>query len=144
MEQRELLAEAKRLLETGELFPRGTAEGPHAPDAEAEATDSEPEAHVLEPLADDHSSDSDDAQTAVEESAAPAAPAVAAAPVTALCLCVARKMSSASPGRACMSASIASLSFVVASLPIHCTCVIVLSILHVFRQFHRLHSEWVK
>ena len=61
MEQRELLAEAKRLLETGELFPRGTAEEPHAPDAEAEASDSEPEAHVMEPLADD-------------------APAVAAAP----------------------------------------------------------------
>ena len=37
VEQRELLAEAKRLLETGELFPRGTAEEPHAPDAEAEA-----------------------------------------------------------------------------------------------------------
>ena len=28
-----------------ELFPRGTAEEPHAPDAEAEASDSEPEAH---------------------------------------------------------------------------------------------------
>ena len=80
VEQRELLAEAKRLLETGELFPRGTAEEPHAPDAEAEASDSEPEAHVMEPLADDHSSDSDDAPTGVEESAAPAAPAVAAAP----------------------------------------------------------------
>ena len=40
---------------------------------------SEPEAHVMEPLADDHSSDSDDAPTGVEESAAPAAPAVAAA-----------------------------------------------------------------
>ena len=53
---------------------------PHAPDAGAEATDSEPEAHVLEPLADDHSSDSDDAPTSVEESAAPAAPAVATAP----------------------------------------------------------------
>ena len=66
VEQRELLAEAKRLLETGELFPRGTAEEPHAP-----------EAHVLEPLADEHSSDSDDAPTGVEESAAPA---VAAAP----------------------------------------------------------------
>ena len=64
VEQRELLAEAKRLLETGELFPRGTGEEPHAP-----------EAHVLEPLADDH--DSDDAPTGVEESAAPA---VAAAP----------------------------------------------------------------
>ena len=76
-EQRELLAKAKRLLETGELFPRGTAEEPHAPDAEAEATDSEPEAHVMEPLADDHSSDSDDAHTGVEKSAAPA---VAAAP----------------------------------------------------------------
>ena len=51
VEQRELLAEGKRLLETGELFPRGTAEEPHAPDAEAEARDSEPEAHVMEPLA---------------------------------------------------------------------------------------------
>ena len=83
VEQRELLAEAKRLLETGELFPRGTAEEPHAPDAEAEATDSEPEAHVLEPLADDHGSDGEDTPTGVEESAAPAtpaAPAVAAAP----------------------------------------------------------------
>ena len=66
VEQLELVAEAKRFLETGELFPRGTAEEPHAP-----------EAHVLEPLADDHSSDSDDAPTGVEESAAPA---VAAAP----------------------------------------------------------------
>ena len=78
MEQRELLAEAKRLLETGELFPRGTAEEPHAPDAEAEASDSELEAHVMEPLAGDHSSDDEDAPiTGVEE---PAAPAVAAAP----------------------------------------------------------------
>ena len=34
--------------------------------------------------------------------------------MTALCLCVVRKMSSASPARACMSASIVSLSFVVA------------------------------
>ena len=81
MEQRELLAEAKRLLETGELFPRGTAEEPHAPDAETQASDSEPEAHVVEPLADDYSSDDgEDAPTGVEESAAPAAPAVAAAP----------------------------------------------------------------
>ena len=80
VEQRELLAEAKRLLETGELFPRGTAEEPHALDAEAEASDSDREAHVMEPLADDHSSDSDDAPTGVEESAAPAAPAVGATP----------------------------------------------------------------
>ena len=81
VEQRELLAEAKRLLETGELFPRGTAEEPHAPDAETQASDSEPEAHVVEPLADDHSSDDgEDAPTGVEESAAPAAPAVATAP----------------------------------------------------------------
>ena len=80
VEQRELLAEAKRLLETGELFPRGTAEEPHAPDAATEASDSEPEARVMEPLADDHSSDSNDAPTGVVESAAPAAPAVAAAP----------------------------------------------------------------
>ena len=78
VEQCELLKEARRLLETGELFPRGTAEEPHAPGAEA--SDSEPEAHVMEPLADDHSSDSDDAPTGVDESAAPAAPAVAAAP----------------------------------------------------------------
>ena len=34
--------------------------------------------------------------------------------MTALCLCVVRKMSSASPARACISASIASLSFVLA------------------------------
>ena len=44
----------------------------------------------------------------------------------------------ASPSRACMSAS---LSFVVASLSIHSACVIVVSILHVFRQFHHLHLE---
>ena len=62
VEQRELLAEAKRLLE---------------PDAEAEASDSEAEARVMEPLADDHSSDSDEALIGVEESAAPA---VVAAP----------------------------------------------------------------
>ena len=59
VEQRELLAEAKRLMETAELFPRGTAEEPHAPDADAQASDSEPGAHVMEPPADDHSSDSD-------------------------------------------------------------------------------------
>ena len=135
----------------GELFPRGTAEEPHAPDADAQASDSEP-------LADDHSSDSDDARTGVEESAAPAAPAVAAAPesshesageaasnpyhvrehttiMTALCLCVVRKMSSASLARACMSAFVASMS-------VHSTCTCVVSIcLHVFRQFHRLRSE---
>ena len=80
VEHRELLAEAKRLLDTGDLFPRGTAEEPHAPDAEAEATVNEPKAHVMEPLADDHGSDDEDAPTGVEESAAPAAPAVAAAP----------------------------------------------------------------
>ena len=146
LEQRELLTEAKRLLETVELYPRGTAEEPHAPDADAQASDCEPEAHVMEPLADDHSSDGEDTPTGVEESAAPAAPAAAAAPergamsllerlqairivygsktttMTALCLCVARKMSSASPAPACMSASIASLSFVVASLSIHSAC----------------------
>ena len=77
VEQRELLAEAKRLLETGELFPQGTTEEPHAPDAEAQASDSEPEAHVMEPLAEDHSSDGVDTPTGVEESAAPA---VTAAP----------------------------------------------------------------
>ena len=87
VEQRELLAEAKRLLETGELFPRGTAEEPHAPDAETQASDSGPEAHVVEPLADDHSSDDgEEAPTGVEESAAPAAPAVAAAPKRAMSL----------------------------------------------------------
>ena len=80
MEQRELLAEAKNLLETGDLFPLGTAEEPHTRDAEAEASDSEPEVHVIEPLADDHSSDGEDTSTGVEESEAPAAPAVAAAP----------------------------------------------------------------
>ena len=78
VEQRELLKEARRLLETGELFPRGTAEEPHAPDAETQVSDSEPEAHVMEPLADDHSSDDgEDAPTGVEEAAAPA---VSAAP----------------------------------------------------------------
>ena len=56
-----------------------TAEEPHAPDADAQASDSELEAHVMEPLADDHSSDSEDAPIGAEESAAPAAPAVAAA-----------------------------------------------------------------
>ena len=144
MEQRELLAEAKRLQETGELFPRGTAEEPHAPDAEAEASDSEPEAHVMEPLADDHSSDSDDTPTGIEESAAPAAPRRTvmsllerlqairiilreqATIMTALSLCVVRKMSSASPARAraCPRQSR------------RCRL-----LLHVLRQFHRLHSE---
>ena len=71
VEQREFLKEAKRLLETGELFPQGTSEEPHAPDAEAEATDSDPEAHVMEPLAEDPSSDGEDTPTGVEESAAP-------------------------------------------------------------------------
>ena len=60
----------------GELFPRSTAEEPHAPDAEAEASDSKPWVHVLEPLADHHSSDGEDTPTGVEE----AARAVAAAP----------------------------------------------------------------
>ena len=40
--------------------------------AEAEATDSEPKAHVMEPLADDHSSVDEDVPTGVEKSAAPA------------------------------------------------------------------------
>ena len=57
-------------------FHKAQPEEPHAPDAGAEATDSEPEAQ----LADDHSSDGEDAPTGVEESAAPTAPAVAAAP----------------------------------------------------------------
>ena len=74
VEQRELLTEATTSPGGGALFPRGTAEEPHAPDADAEARDSEPEAHVMEPLADDHSSDSDDTPTGIEESAAPAAP----------------------------------------------------------------------
>ena len=77
VQQRELLAEAKRLRETGELFPRGTVEESHAPYSESEATDSEPEAHVLESVADDHSRDDEDAPTGVEKSAAPA---VAATP----------------------------------------------------------------
>ena len=57
----------------------------------------------MEPLADDHSSDGEDAPIGVEQSAEPAAPAAAAAPeqqttiMTALCLCVARKTSLASP-----------------------------------------------
>ena len=72
VEQRELLADGKRLLETGALFPTRHSRGAHAPDAEAEATDSEPEAHLMEPLADDHSSDRmTTAPTGVEESAAP-------------------------------------------------------------------------
>ena len=84
----------------------------------------------MEPLADDHSSDSDDTPTGIEESAAPAAPKRTvmsllerlqairitspeqATIMTALCLCVLRKMRTASPARACMSASIALLSFV--------------------------------
>ena len=48
-----------------------------ASDAEAEATDSDPEVHVTEPLAEDPSSDGEDTPTGVEESAAPA---VTAAP----------------------------------------------------------------
>ena len=78
VEQRELLKEARRVVETGELFPRGTAEELHAPDEETQASDSESEAHVVEPLADDHrSDDGEDAFAGVEE---PAAPAVSAAP----------------------------------------------------------------
>ena len=63
VEQLELLAEAKRLLERGELCPQGTPEEPHAPDAEAGATGSEPEARVMEPLVDDHGSDDEDTPT---------------------------------------------------------------------------------
>ena len=37
VEQRELLAEARSLLVTGEPFPRSTAEEPHVPDAETQA-----------------------------------------------------------------------------------------------------------
>ena len=130
----------KRFLETGELFPRGTAEEPH----EAEATDSEPEAHVMEPLADDRSDDEDAplVSRSQQHQRHQGLPLLQSSkPSSALCLCVARRMSSASPARACMSASIALLSFVVASLPIHSTCAIVVSILHLFRQIHRLHSE---
>ena len=101
VEQRELLAEARRLLETGELFPRGTAEEPHTPDAEAKAGDSEPEAHVMQPLADDHSSDDEDTPTGVEESAAPAeqaAPADAAAPERASMSLLERQVHNPGPG----------------------------------------------
>ena len=59
------------------MFPRGTPEEPPAPDAEAEVTDSDPEVHVTESLAEDHSSDGEDTPTGVEESAPPA---VTAAP----------------------------------------------------------------
>ena len=161
MDQRELPTEAKRLLETGELFPRGTAEELHAPDAEAEASDSESEAHVLEPVADDHSSDSDDAPTGVEESAAPAAPAVAAAPKRAamsllerlqairimygskppswqhLCLCVARKMKAVvhNPGPGAR-VSAQRHQGVRACPRQSCRCRL---LLHILRQFHRLH-----
>ena len=64
VEQRELLAEAKRLLETGELF--STRHRCRRPSQRQRAGGAR--------------SDSDDAPTGVEESAAPAAPAVAAAP----------------------------------------------------------------
>ena len=57
-------AEAKRLLETGELYPRGTAEEPPRDGA----TGRRPR------------SNGEDTPTGVEESATPAAPAVAAAP----------------------------------------------------------------
>ena len=103
-----------------------------SPDADAEARDSEPEAHVMEPLADDHSSDSDDTPTGIEESAAPAAPKrtvmslveAASNPYhitgashhhdSTLPLCRSQNKLGVTSARACMSASIASLSFVVA------------------------------
>ena len=110
VEQRELLAEAERLLETGQ--PRSLTRQMPTPKPE----DSEPEAHVMEPLADDHSSDSDDTPpTGIEESAAPETPKRTvlsllerlqsnpyhirdqATIMTALCFCVVHKMSSASP-----------------------------------------------
>ena len=72
-EQRELLAEAKRLLETGELFPHSRGA------SRARCRNPSQRQRVVEPLADDHSSDGEDTPTGVEESAAPAAPAVAAA-----------------------------------------------------------------
>ena len=110
----------------------------------------------MEQLADDHSSVSDDAPTGVEESAAPAAPAVAGAPergatsllerlqairiiygstiMTALCLCVVRKMSSASPARACPRLLLPCPSI----LPVPVLCPFVFTFFH---RFHRLHSE---
>ena len=142
VEQRELLAEAKRLLERGELIPRGTAEEPHAPDAEAEASDSEPEAHVMEPLADDHISDSDDAPTGVEESAAPAFAAASEQQttiMTTLCLCVAWKMSSRHQ-RACAFPR-QSRRCRLLLLPHPSVPPVVSMCLHVFHHFHRLHSE---
>ena len=102
-----------------------------SPDADAEARDSEPEAHVMEPLADDHSSDSDDTPTGIEESAAPAAPKrtvmslleAASNPFhitgaghhhdSTLPLCRSQNELGVTSARAYMSASIASLSFVV-------------------------------
>ena len=151
MEQRYRLAEAKRLLETGELFPRGTAEEPHAPNAEAEATDSEPEAHVLEPLADDHSSDGEDTPTGVEEAAA------------LLPSRFARKKNVHNPGpgarvsaqryqraRACPCQSrrcrhllvAKELSFVVASLSIHSACCFRVSSRSSPVRLRRHHQEW--
>ena len=57
VERRQIVTKVNYLLETGELFLHGIAEEPHALDVEAEATDTKPEAHVMEPLADDYSSD---------------------------------------------------------------------------------------
>ena len=71
--------------------------------------------------------------------------------MTALCLCVAHKKKAVvhnlGPGARASAqrhqrARACPRPFVVASLPGHSTCVIVVSILHVFRHFHRLHSEW--
>ena len=130
VEQREPLAEAKRFLETGELFPRGTAEEIYALDAEAEATDSEPEAHVLEPLADDHSRER--AAMSLLERLQACTGANHQRDYT-LPLCRAQKescgaqsrtrsqgISKASPGRACMSVSIASIMSRRASCVIPC------------------------
>ena len=141
VEQRELLKEAKRLLETGELFPRGTAEEPHAPDAEA--SDNEPEAHVME-LADDHSSDSEDAPAGVEESAAPA---VAAAPVanhhhdSTMLLCRSQNELGVTSKRVCVRVN--RVAVVCCCFHVHpfylCNCCVHLS--SRFHQLHRLHSE---
>ena len=70
VEQRELLTEAKTSSGDGRTVSTRHSRG--ASDAEAEATDSDPEAHVTEPLAEDPSSDGEDTPTGVEELAAPA------------------------------------------------------------------------
>ena len=127
VEQRDLLAEAKRFLETGEFFPRGTAEEAHAPDAEAEASDSEP----MEPLADDHSSDGEDTPNCVEESAAPpfaAAPKRAAMSLLQRLQAIRIKNGSRPPS-------------VVVSLSIHSVCVNGVAILHFLTRGHFIQED---